>query len=143
MVPKGLVGLGEDPMAAAVREFEEETGIKPTPTSRPLTRLMLGSAEQQFCCTFSQIDFRQQPCRIRNDCERPCNASFVESGTSGREVGASKPSTASGHRQPCRRQYSREVLIALVSIIPARSASDRAGAQQGTRGSGRLADVTV
>ena len=28
-VPKGLVEEGEDPLAAAIREFEEETGIRP------------------------------------------------------------------------------------------------------------------
>lgn len=28
-VPKGLLERGEDPLAAAVREFEEETGIRP------------------------------------------------------------------------------------------------------------------
>ncbi|HEY2457377.1 MAG TPA: NUDIX domain-containing protein, partial [Candidatus Acidoferrum sp.] len=28
-IPKGEVGTGEEPFAAAKREFEEETGIKP------------------------------------------------------------------------------------------------------------------
>lgn len=28
-IPKGLVETGEEPLSAAVREFEEETGIKP------------------------------------------------------------------------------------------------------------------
>jgi predicted NUDIX family NTP pyrophosphohydrolase len=30
-LPKGLVNDGEDPLAAACREFEEETGIAPHP----------------------------------------------------------------------------------------------------------------
>ena len=29
-IPKGEVGPGEDPLAAAVREFAEETGVEPT-----------------------------------------------------------------------------------------------------------------
>jgi predicted NUDIX family NTP pyrophosphohydrolase len=35
-VPKGLVEGGEDPLAAAVREFEEETGIRPEGPFLPL-----------------------------------------------------------------------------------------------------------
>jgi predicted NUDIX family NTP pyrophosphohydrolase len=35
-VPKGLVHQGEDPLAAAVREFEEETGITPQGPFAPL-----------------------------------------------------------------------------------------------------------
>jgi predicted NUDIX family NTP pyrophosphohydrolase len=35
-VPKGLVEGGEDPLAAAVREFEEETGIRPEGPFVPL-----------------------------------------------------------------------------------------------------------
>lgn len=31
-LPKGLVEPGEDPLAAALREFEEETGTRPTGT---------------------------------------------------------------------------------------------------------------
>ena len=29
-IPKGLVADGEEPLAAACREFEEETGVRPT-----------------------------------------------------------------------------------------------------------------
>jgi predicted NUDIX family NTP pyrophosphohydrolase len=29
-IPKGLVDVGEEPLAAACREFEEETGLRPT-----------------------------------------------------------------------------------------------------------------
>ncbi len=39
MIPKGLIGPGEAPAAAAVREFEEETGLKCPPLSRSLTPL--------------------------------------------------------------------------------------------------------
>lgn len=35
-IPKGEVGDGEDPLAAAKREFEEETGIKPSGDFVPL-----------------------------------------------------------------------------------------------------------
>ena len=35
-VPKGLVEPGEDPLAAAIREFEEETGVHPTGPYLPL-----------------------------------------------------------------------------------------------------------
>jgi predicted NUDIX family NTP pyrophosphohydrolase len=41
-IPKGLVDAGEDPLAAAVREFEEETGIR---TDGPF--LPLGSVRQK------------------------------------------------------------------------------------------------
>jgi predicted NUDIX family NTP pyrophosphohydrolase len=35
-IPKGLVDAGEEPRAAAWREFEEETGLRPTGPFRPL-----------------------------------------------------------------------------------------------------------
>jgi predicted NUDIX family NTP pyrophosphohydrolase len=35
-IPKGEVGPGEEPLEAAVREFEEETGIRSTPPYRSL-----------------------------------------------------------------------------------------------------------
>jgi predicted NUDIX family NTP pyrophosphohydrolase len=35
-LPKGLVAAGEDLLAAAEREFEEETGVRPTGPFRPL-----------------------------------------------------------------------------------------------------------
>ncbi|HEX2191460.1 MAG TPA: NUDIX domain-containing protein [Longimicrobiaceae bacterium] len=35
-VPKGIVEEGEDPLAAARREFREETGIEPVPPFLPL-----------------------------------------------------------------------------------------------------------
>jgi predicted NUDIX family NTP pyrophosphohydrolase len=38
-VPKGLVEDGEDPLATAVREFEEETGIQPEEPFLPLDRV--------------------------------------------------------------------------------------------------------
>jgi predicted NUDIX family NTP pyrophosphohydrolase len=34
-IPKGLVDAGEEPLAAACREFEEETGLRPTGPFRP------------------------------------------------------------------------------------------------------------
>jgi len=35
-IPKGLVEIGEEPLAAARREFEEETGLQPGGPFRPL-----------------------------------------------------------------------------------------------------------
>jgi 8-oxo-dGTP pyrophosphatase MutT (NUDIX family) len=34
MIPKGLIEPGEDALAAAMREFEEETGLKPPAGAR-------------------------------------------------------------------------------------------------------------
>jgi predicted NUDIX family NTP pyrophosphohydrolase len=39
MIPKGLVEEGEDPLACALREFEEELGTRPAGTPRPLGRI--------------------------------------------------------------------------------------------------------
>jgi predicted NUDIX family NTP pyrophosphohydrolase len=37
MIPKGLVEPGEDPLAAALREFEEELGVRPEGEPAPLS----------------------------------------------------------------------------------------------------------
>ena len=39
MMPKGLVEAGEEPLACALREFEEELGTKPQGVPRPLCRI--------------------------------------------------------------------------------------------------------
>jgi predicted NUDIX family NTP pyrophosphohydrolase len=39
MIPKGGVHAGEGPLAAAIREFEEELGTAPRGTPRPLARI--------------------------------------------------------------------------------------------------------
>ncbi|MDB5693838.1 MAG: hypothetical protein JWO81_2901 [Alphaproteobacteria bacterium] len=39
MIPKGLVEAGEAPLACALREFEEELGVRPEGAPRPLCRL--------------------------------------------------------------------------------------------------------
>jgi predicted NUDIX family NTP pyrophosphohydrolase len=39
MMPKGLVEEGEEPLACALREFEEELGTKPEGVPRPLCRI--------------------------------------------------------------------------------------------------------
>lgn len=45
-IPKGLIEPGEDPLAAAWREFEEETGF-PLPSREPLDYLALGEIVQR------------------------------------------------------------------------------------------------
>jgi len=39
MIPKGLVEPGEEPLAAAIREFEEELGTPPSGDPQPLCRI--------------------------------------------------------------------------------------------------------
>lgn len=39
MIPKGVVEPGEEPLACAVREFEEELGVRPGGVPRPLCRV--------------------------------------------------------------------------------------------------------
>jgi len=39
MIPKGLVQPGEDPLAAALREYEEELGARPEGEPRPLCEI--------------------------------------------------------------------------------------------------------
>mgnify|MGYP001128868326 CR=1 FL=1 len=49
MVPKGLIEPGEDPAAAAVREFEEETGLTCPPLGQPLTPLRQAGGKTVLC----------------------------------------------------------------------------------------------
>ncbi|MGI8839179.1 MAG: NUDIX domain-containing protein [Caulobacteraceae bacterium] len=49
MVPKGLIQPGEAPLDAALREFEEETGLKPPPLDRPLTPLRQAGGKDVLC----------------------------------------------------------------------------------------------
>jgi len=50
-IPKGLVGEGEEQLAAAVREFQEETGFLPvgwaSPTTAPDRFIPLGAVQQK------------------------------------------------------------------------------------------------
>jgi predicted NUDIX family NTP pyrophosphohydrolase len=39
MIPKGLIDPDEDPSAAALREFEEELGVRPAGQPEPLCRI--------------------------------------------------------------------------------------------------------
>lgn len=48
-VPKGLVEKGEEPLAAAIREFSEETGLPIDGPFRPLTPIRQRSGKQVFC----------------------------------------------------------------------------------------------
>jgi predicted NUDIX family NTP pyrophosphohydrolase len=49
MVPKGLIEPGEEPLQAALREFEEETGMKPPPFVYALTPLRQAGGKQVVC----------------------------------------------------------------------------------------------
>jgi predicted NUDIX family NTP pyrophosphohydrolase len=49
MVPKGLIEPGEAPLLAALREFEEETGLKPPAGGRPLTSLRQAGGKTVLC----------------------------------------------------------------------------------------------
>jgi predicted NUDIX family NTP pyrophosphohydrolase len=44
-LPKGEIDAGEEPLAAACREFEEETGLQPTPPYLPLGEVRQGSGK--------------------------------------------------------------------------------------------------
>ena len=49
MVPKGLIEPGEDPAAAAVREFEEETGLICPSLGQALTPLRQAGGKTVLC----------------------------------------------------------------------------------------------
>jgi predicted NUDIX family NTP pyrophosphohydrolase len=49
MIPKGLIEPGEEPLTAALREFEEETGLKPPPITRALTPLRQAGGKHVLC----------------------------------------------------------------------------------------------
>ena len=49
MIPKGLIEAGEDPATAAVREFEEETGLTCPALSQPLAPLRQTGGKTVLC----------------------------------------------------------------------------------------------
>lgn len=49
MIPKGLVNAGEAPLAAALREFSEETGLKPPSAQRPLETVRQAGGKRVLC----------------------------------------------------------------------------------------------
>jgi predicted NUDIX family NTP pyrophosphohydrolase len=49
MVPKGLIEPDEEPIAAALREFAEETGLKSPLITRPLTPLRQAGGKTVLC----------------------------------------------------------------------------------------------
>lgn len=49
MIPKGLIEPGEDPFAAAVREFTEETGMEAPPEGRRLAPLRQAGGKTVLC----------------------------------------------------------------------------------------------
>ena len=48
-IPKGEIAIGEDPLAAAIREFEEETGHHPTGNVIPLQPITQKGGKQVLC----------------------------------------------------------------------------------------------
>ncbi len=51
-IPKGEIEEGEDPIRAAKREFEEETGLSPEGTFRPLRPVRLKSGKIVYAWAF-------------------------------------------------------------------------------------------
>jgi predicted NUDIX family NTP pyrophosphohydrolase len=51
-IPKGEIEEGEDPIAAALREFEEETGMRPSGDFRPLKPVVLKSRKTVYAWAF-------------------------------------------------------------------------------------------
>ena len=49
MIPKGVIELGQEPLAAARREFTEETGLSAPMTVQPLTAVRQAGGKQVFC----------------------------------------------------------------------------------------------
>ena len=49
MIPKGLIEPGEDPIKAALREFEEETGLKPPLVLHPLKPVRQAGGKHVLC----------------------------------------------------------------------------------------------
>jgi len=48
-IPKGEIAVGEDPLTAALREFEEETGHHPTGNFIPLQSITQKGGKQVLC----------------------------------------------------------------------------------------------
>ncbi|HTV04415.1 MAG TPA: NUDIX domain-containing protein [Acidobacteriaceae bacterium] len=66
-IPKGEYGEGEDPLAAARREFEEETGFEPTGVMREIGAVKQNSGKVVWAWAF-EGDF--DPTRLEsNTCE--------------------------------------------------------------------------
>lgn len=55
-IPKGLPASGEDFLAAAQREFFEETGLKPSPPFMPLNPIKQKSGKRVHCWAFAGQD---------------------------------------------------------------------------------------
>lgn len=50
-IPKGEIMPSEDPLAAAIREFEEETGYRPQGPFTPLEPIVQKGGKKVFCWT--------------------------------------------------------------------------------------------
>jgi predicted NUDIX family NTP pyrophosphohydrolase len=48
-IPKGLVGEHEEPLHAAIREFEEETGVRPEGIMKPLQPITQKGGKKVMC----------------------------------------------------------------------------------------------
>ncbi|WP_174301249.1 NUDIX domain-containing protein [Caulobacter sp. S45] len=49
MIPKGLLELEEEPLSAALREFHEETGLRPPPITHPLAPVRQAGGKTVLC----------------------------------------------------------------------------------------------
>ncbi len=69
-IPKGLIEEGEELLAAAKREFEEETGIKPIGKFMPLGRVIQSNHKEVYAWAFS--------CKEDNPINITCNTFELE-----------------------------------------------------------------
>ena len=49
MIPKGLIEAGEEPLDAALREFQEETGLQPPSITHPLAPVRQAGGKMVLC----------------------------------------------------------------------------------------------
>jgi len=113
-LPKGELADGEEPLAAACREFEEETGLQPAGPFLPLGEVRLKSGKQVAAWAF-EGDF--DPAALR------CNFFEMEwpprSGRLGRfpeidRVGWFDPESASRKLLPAQQPFVQRLLRLLV-----------------------------
>lgn len=78
-IPKGLPGEGEEPLAAAIREFREETGLEPVPPFHELTPRKQKSGKLVRCWAFAGQAHAPQPGLSRFEIEWPPRSGRIQS----------------------------------------------------------------